>query len=167
MEGDNTLLLLQVYCKNACPELAEHGYAKVDFSNPDRLAKADRARSLLYQHRGDGREHGSGKRAQSTNERTERKPKYRGPSEQIPFSQRQDEGAEGNAAMAAKCYDCGDPKNKFTNCPFMIKAKQFASVNAVATCDNSGDAVDEADSSDGGDVWMTMAPTARPNNPLD
>ncbi|KAG2884532.1 hypothetical protein PC116_g21959 [Phytophthora cactorum] len=37
----------------------------------------------------------------------------------------------------------------------MIKAKQLASVNAVAACDNSGGVVDEVNSTDGGDVKAT------------
>ncbi|KAG2775691.1 hypothetical protein PC129_g21127 [Phytophthora cactorum] len=74
MDGDNTLLLLQAFGKNACPELAEQVYAKVNLTNPDCLAEADRASALLYQLRVDGRKFGDGKRRPGVHDRNEHNP---------------------------------------------------------------------------------------------
>ncbi|GMF38598.1 unnamed protein product [Phytophthora fragariaefolia] len=156
----------EVFCKNACPKLAERVYAKADVSNPDRHAEADRARALLYQLRGDGRKLGTGKRAQFTsgrNDRNDRKPKRRGSHDQTPFSHRQEEVTEGNSAIVAKCYVCGDPKHKFTTCPFMIKAKQLASANAVTASDGDDSVATDNGIGDGADIWMAVAATLQEN----
>ncbi|KAE9032720.1 hypothetical protein PR003_g5889 [Phytophthora rubi] len=90
-------------------------------------------------------------------------PKSRGSHDQTPFSHRQEEVAEGNAAIVAKCYVCGDPKHKFTACPFMIKAKQLASANAVTASDGDDSDATDNDIGDGADICMAVAATQQEN----
>ncbi|DAZ94053.1 TPA: hypothetical protein N0F65_010092, partial [Lagenidium giganteum] len=55
MLGDQSKLVLDVFCANACPELAPTLIAHQNPKNDDFLEEADRAKDLLYQLRGDGR----------------------------------------------------------------------------------------------------------------
>ncbi|DBA02331.1 TPA: hypothetical protein N0F65_006206, partial [Lagenidium giganteum] len=55
MLGDQSKLVLDVFCATACPELAPTLVAHQDPYNDDYLEEADRAKDLLCQLKGDGR----------------------------------------------------------------------------------------------------------------
>ncbi|GMG18190.1 unnamed protein product [Phytophthora fragariaefolia] len=69
------------------------------------------------------------------------------------------EATARNAAIVAKCYVCSDPKHIFTAFPFMIKAKQLASANAVTASDGDDSDATDNDIRDGADIWMAVAAT--------
>jgi hypothetical protein len=55
MSGDHSLMLLETFCANACPDLADTLIARIDRSNSNHLMEADRTLALLVDLRGDGR----------------------------------------------------------------------------------------------------------------
>ncbi|KAF4134196.1 hypothetical protein GN958_ATG00545, partial [Phytophthora infestans] len=153
MNGDQTLLLLQVFCNNSCPELSPVFLSCVDTKSTGLLA-------LLYKLRDDGRRYAARRlqnvQGQQRHQR-QRSERHHRPQQAIPHLNL-DAGGEGNAARGSlTCFVCGKEGHKMMHCPLAEKAKQLARGSAhVAAVTN--ECQGKSDDSEEGEVWMMLSP---------
>ncbi|DAZ98777.1 TPA: hypothetical protein N0F65_003993 [Lagenidium giganteum] len=168
MEGDQTKLVLEVFCRNACPELAPTLLSNINENNADYIEEVDKAKSLLYKLRGDGRNVG-GKRSRHPHHKHDNK----GMIPQQPFrhhdkhprghgNEKPQEGDAMNTqgARTLKCSACNEPGHKMSSCPFVEKAKQLAKngpANFANGCDDDHSDDENATQDTIEDVWWSGA----------
>ncbi|OWZ06852.1 Ty1-Copia Retrotransposon protein [Phytophthora megakarya] len=125
MAGDHSLLLLETFCSNACPELSSTLTARVDRSNSNYLLEADRILSLLVNLRGDGRKRGPpGRPASDTHD------KKSGSHSHQKSHQPKNQNGQGEAFVASTkpttkfvCYICDEEGHRGFECPDLHLAK--------------------------------------------
>ncbi|KAE9362081.1 hypothetical protein PF008_g405 [Phytophthora fragariae] len=134
MTGDHSLLLLETFCANACPELSNTLTAQIDRSNLNYLLEADRMLSLLVDLRGDDRKREQPARAQSYSEQPDKKQndghyqqsQPRGASQHRQNSRSsngQAHAASAKPAVKLVCYVCDEEGHRGPACPELKKVK--------------------------------------------
>ncbi|POM76510.1 Integrase catalytic core protein [Phytophthora palmivora] len=134
MTGNHSLLLLETFCANACPELASTLIAQIDRSHGNYLLEADRMLALLVDLRGDGRKRGQIGRPSTGSEppdkrRNNTQPQNgqpRGGSNQnrhIPRNGHGQAHAAGKTVTKIVCYVCDEEGHRGPACPKLKMAK--------------------------------------------
>ncbi|DAZ98521.1 TPA: hypothetical protein N0F65_007020 [Lagenidium giganteum] len=168
MFGDQSKLVLDVFCANAYPELAPTLVVHQDPYNDDYLEEADRAKALLYQLKGDGRNyharrtHRQGDIAGNQRNKDDDSKKKKPGEQDKPRGNYRNDGSstygEGNSATGRKitCFACQEEGHKMPQCSYIQKARELAKAGAANT--GEGHTNNDNDGSfDEANIWVAAS----------